>query len=97
MPDRQEYIERIKHKLDEWNAELARIESAARQQDQGQDMLESIKPEFEEMLEEMQERIEALRSADPESSELIREELDQGWRKLGHELETLAERIVPGN
>lgn len=97
MADRHEYIERIKHKIDEWNNELNRLERIASQGGSNREFMESIKPELDEVLEEMEERVEALRESTPEDSAEIRAELDQGWHRLSNDLAGLCERIYPGN
>ncbi len=97
MPDRQEYIERIKHKVDEWNNELNRLEQVASQSGDNREFFDSLKPELEEVLEEMEERVEALRDSAPEQGEEIRAALDQGWHRLSKDLAGLCDRIYPGN
>lgn len=98
MIERKEYIERIKQKLDEWDDELERFEESALQAGgDASEQCERHKLELQEMLLEMQERIDELRDEGVGMAAVSQSELDQAWQRVSRDLEVLTDRLFPAN
>lgn len=98
MTERKEYIERIREKLEQWNTELTRLELLARQAGaEAQQKWEHRKPELEQVLADMEQRVRDARDQASGSWDTTRARLDQGWQKINVELRELTERLFPGN
>lgn len=98
MIERKEYIERIREKLEQWNTELTRLESQARQAGaDAQQKWEQRKPELEQVLADMEQRVREARDHASGSWDATRARLEQGWQKINIELRELTERLFPGN
>ncbi|MCK0537617.1 hypothetical protein [Alcanivorax quisquiliarum] len=98
MTERKEYIERIREKLEQWNTELTRLELLARQAGaEAQQKWERRKPELEQVLADMEQRVRDARDQASGSWDATRARLDQGWQKINVELRELTERLFPGN
>lgn len=98
MSDHQEYINRIRGELDQWNSELARLEAHAHQAgEEARQKWETRKPRLEEVMAEMERRLAEARDHAGENWEASRARMEQGWQKISHELRELTERLFPGN
>jgi len=83
MSKREEYIEQMKAKLDEWNAEIAELEAKARQAEaQGRqrylDHLENVKSKRDEG----QRKLEEIRSASGDSWETLKTGAETIWEDV---------------
>lgn len=83
MSDREEYLQRLKAKLDEWNGELERLEARARtaQADakvQYQRQLEELR----QNRNEMRRRYEEMEHASEAAWEQLRAGAEDAWRTL---------------
>jgi len=98
MIERKEYIARIKTKLDEWDDELEKLEQRACEAGGGaMEHWERHKMELQEVLVEMQERIDELRDSAGEFIGAMDGSLDQAWQRVSRDLEALTDRLFPGN
>ena len=98
MIERKEYIARIKSKLDEWDDELEKLEQRACEAGGGaMEHWERHKMELQEVLVEMQERIDELRDSAGEFIGAMDGSLDQAWQRVSRDLEALTDRLFPGN
>lgn len=98
MKERKEYIARIKAKLDEWDDELEKLETrAAEATGSMAEHWERHKMELQEVLIEMQERIDELRDSAGEAWGEFGDGLESAWSKVSTDLEALTDRLFPGN
>ena len=102
MPERKEYIERIREELEQWNIELTRLEQRAHDAGaEARQKWEARKPELEQVLADMRQRVREARDhvgkGAGDSWDATRARLDDGWQKINRELRELTERIFPGN
>lgn len=98
MIERKAYIARIKEKLDEWDDELEKLEQRACDAGGGaMEHWERHKMELQEVLIEMQERIDELRDSAGELIDGMHGNLDQAWQRVSRDLELLTDRLFPGN
>lgn len=81
--DRNSYVQRLKSKLDEWNAEIELIEA------KGERLKTQKKLEYQEELaalsrkrDELQERLEEVRNGSEEAWLDLRQACDQAWDNL---------------
>ena len=98
MIERKDYIARIKVKLDEWDDELEKLEQRAREASgSAMEHWERHKMELQELLIEMQERIDELRDSAGEAWGDIEGGIDKAWSRVTSDLESLTDRLFPGN
>lgn len=98
MIERKEYIARIKTKLDEWDDELEKLEDRAREASgDAAEHWERHKMELQEVLLEMQERIDELRDGVGDAWGDVKGGLDEAWGKVSKDLEAMTDRLFPGN
>lgn len=83
MMDRDSYVQRLKSKLDEWNAEIELIEAKAAR------LKTQKKLEYQEEIaaltrkrDEMQERLEEVSNGSEEAWLDLRQACDQAWDNL---------------
>ncbi len=98
MIERKDYIARIKAKLDEWDDELEKLEERAREATgSAAEHWERHKMELQEVLIEMQDRIDELRDGAGEAWGEMGDGLEKAWSKVSSDLESLTDRLFPGN
>lgn len=83
MSDRHQYIEKIKAKLDEWNAEIDLLEAKARQMEAEKKIkygqqINDLKARRQEMLK----KIDEVKQSSSGAWEEVKTSLDQAWQSL---------------
>ncbi|GGB43018.1 hypothetical protein GCM10011316_13710 [Roseibium aquae] len=94
MLDRDQYIEKAKAKLDEWNAEIARMQAKA-------DAAEAdAKAEYQKQLDEMREkrdeaeaRLTELRNASDSAWTDMKAGFDTAWQNVSNAFENAMSRF----
>jgi len=91
---RDAYVQKLKAKMDEWNAEIDRIEAKADQADA------ESKIEYEKQLEDLrakrrdlEEKIAKLQQAGDDAWEDLKAGIDSAWDALGNALKSAASRF----
>jgi chromosome segregation ATPase len=94
MSDRDQYIEKMKARLDEWNAELAKLEARARSAEA--DMRMQYDRQIEELRnrrDEAEKRFRELRAAGEESWERLRKGMETAWDEMSRAFRDAADRF----
>ena len=94
MSNRDEYIEKMKASLDEWNAELAELEARARSAEA--DMRLNFDRQIEELRrrrDEAEKQLRELRSAGEESWERMRQGMEAAWEEMHRAFREAADRL----
>mgnify|MGYP000314631334 CR=1 FL=1 len=78
MSNRDAYIEKMKARIDEWNADIAKLEARARQAEA------DMKIKYEEQLETMRQQREHAR----EKMHEIQHASEEAWESLRHGMES---------
>jgi septal ring factor EnvC (AmiA/AmiB activator) len=76
MSTRDEYVAKMKHQLDEWNAEIDSLEAKVRQ------AKEDAKAKYREQVKESETKLETLKAATEESWETLKREVEHSWESL---------------
>lgn len=95
MSKREEYIEKLKNKIDEWDKDIEQLEVKARQA--SEDMRhkwESRKLELEEKRADMQGRLERLRNSADDTWNDLKQEIDQAWDTLSKGIKDMKDKLL---
>ncbi|SEO67802.1 hypothetical protein [Aquisalimonas asiatica] len=83
MARRDEYVEKFKAQLDQWNAELAKLEAKANEaQADARLRYESEIEELRQRREEARERMKELEQAGEEAWDDFRKNAEKAWKDL---------------
>ncbi len=83
MTDRDAYIEKLKAKLDEWNAQIGKMEAKMREQRADARMkCEKELNSARSYRDEVQRRLDELRRSSESAWEDIKAGVDQAWDRL---------------
>lgn len=83
MARRDEYLEKFKSQLDQWNAELAKLEAKANEaQADARLRYESEIEELRQRREEARERMKELERAGEDAWDGFRENAEKAWKDL---------------
>lgn len=83
MSQRDEFIEEMKAKLDEWNAEIDKLAAQARQaSDDARVKYHEDIEQLKKRQAETQERLEELRHASEEAWDTVRQGMDDSWELM---------------
>ena len=94
MINREAYVEKMKAKLDEWNASIARLE--ARAEGAGADMKEEINNEIgriKKYRDEASSRIKDVQSAGDDAWEDFKTGIEKSWETLGEAFNSAMSRF----
>lgn len=92
--NRDVYVKKIKAKLDEWNAEIDRLEAISRQK--GADMQAAYQNRLEELKEKRQStrmKLEKLQSAGENAWQDLKEGVESAAQSLGEALKAAQSRF----
>jgi chromosome segregation ATPase len=94
MSDRDQYIEKMKARLDEWNADLAKLEAQARSAEA------DMKMQYDRQIEELrrqrdqaEKQLRELRTAGDESWERLRKGMEAAWDDMSRAFRDAADRF----
>jgi DNA anti-recombination protein RmuC len=83
MSTRQEYIDKLKSKLDEWNAAIDKLEVQAKLAEmENRQKYEAEIETFKQKRDEIQERLNTMRSSGEQAFEDLRQGVEQAWDSL---------------
>jgi len=83
MSNRQEYIDKLKLKLDEWNAKIDEMEVQAKLAEmENREKYESEIARFKAKRDEIQNRLETMRHSSEQAFEELRQGAEQAWDSL---------------
>ncbi len=94
MNDRDIYVEKMKAKIDEWNAELAKLEARSREAEA--DMRLRYDAQIQVMREQRkkaEERLKELQRASEESWKRMRDGMESAWDEMTRAFREAAERF----
>ena len=94
MTTRELYMMKLQGKLDEWNAEIDRLE--ARAKDVGADLRQDYADQLATLRAErdkLAEKMENLQNAGDSAFEEVKAGFDRAWRELDESLRLAAERM----
>lgn len=94
MTSREAYVEKMKAKLDEWNASIARLE--ARAEGVGVDMKEEINNKIgiiKKYRDEASSRIRDIESASDDAWDDFRAGMEKSWETLGEAFNSTMSRF----
>ncbi|OOG21008.1 conserved coiled coil protein [Thioalkalivibrio denitrificans] len=94
MSDRDQYIEKMKARLDEWNADLAKLEAQAKSAEA--DMRMQYDRHIEELRrqrDQAEKQLRELRDAGEESWERIRKSMEAAWDDMSRAFRDAADRF----
>lgn len=94
MSDRDVYVEKMKAKIDEWNADLAKLEARSREVEADMRLKydQQIK-ELREHRERMEERMKEFQRAGEESWKRMREGMESAWDEMARAFREAADRF----
>jgi len=94
MSERDAYVEKMKARLDEWNAELSRL-SAKADGAKADAKLEHERAiaELKTQRDEMQQQLGKVMSASEDAWDDLRKGADSAWDKLGEAFESASKRF----
>jgi chromosome segregation ATPase len=94
MSSRDAYVEKMKARIDEWNADMAQLEAKARgaQADARLKYDEQIQA-LKKHRQEAQERLREVQSASEESWERLREGMEAAWNDMSKAFRDAADRF----
>lgn len=94
MSKRSEYVEKMKVKLDEWNADIDKLEAQAKSAEA------ELKIEYREQLEALKQqrdeakaKLQKLESASDEAWEDIKTGVETAWRSMSSALDSAISRF----
>lgn len=94
MNTREEYIQKLKSKLDEWDADLATLEAKAEKAEG------DLKKEYGKQIEAIKERrqeamdkLDEVRSASEDAWEDLKEGMETSWEAMGNAVKEAVERF----
>ena len=83
MDSRQDYLERLKLKLDEWNAKIDELEVQAKLAEmENREKYESELARLRNQRDELADRIDKMRDAGEKAFEELRAGAEQAWESL---------------
>lgn len=94
MSDRDVYVEKMKAKIDEWNADLAKLEARSREAEA--DMRLKYDAQIQEMREQREkaeERLKELQRASEESWKRMRDGMESAWDEMTRAFREAADRF----
>ncbi len=94
MSNRDDYVEKMKAKIDEWNADLAKLEARSREAEA--DMRLKYDQQIQELREQRQkteERLKELQRAGEESWEQMRDGMESAWDEMNRAFREAADRF----
>ncbi|AGA32844.1 putative conserved coiled coil protein [Thioalkalivibrio nitratireducens DSM 14787] len=94
MSDRDAYLEKMKARIDEWNAEVARLEAKAREAEA--DMRLKYDAQLKEMREQrdaLEERLRDMQRAGEESWRRVRDGMEAAWDEMTRAFREAADRF----
>jgi hypothetical protein len=97
MSERDAYVQKLKAQLDEWNAEIDRLEAQARQA--GGDARLQYEKQVQSLREQRRDaetRLAGLRAATGDAWDQLREGVDQAWSDLKSGLEKASSAFKQG-
>lgn len=94
MSKRQEYIDKLKSKIDEWDKDIEQLEAKARQaSEDARHKWESRKLELEEKRADMKGRLERLRNSADDTWSELKEEIDLAWDTLSKGIKDMKDKL----
>jgi len=94
MISRDEYVETMKAKIDEWNGNMAKLEAKAKE------VQEDMRANYETQLaamraqrEEAEERLKAMRAAGEETWDKMRQGMETAWDNMAKTFQDTASRF----
>jgi DNA repair ATPase RecN len=94
MSDRDVYVEKVKAKIDEWNADLAKLEAKSREA--AADMQLKYEQQIRDLCEqrnEVEERLRELQRASDESWKRMREGMETAWDDMAKAFRDATDRF----
>ena len=94
MSNRDVYVEKMKAKIDEWNADLAKLEARSREAEA--DMRLKYDQQIQELREQRQkaeERLKELQCAGEESWEKMRDGMEAAWDDMSRAFREAMDRF----
>jgi chromosome segregation ATPase len=94
MSDRDVYVEKMKTKIDEWNADLAKLE--ARSREANADMRLKYDEKIQELKgqrERAEEQMKELQRASEESWKRMRDGMESAWDEINRAFREAADRF----
>jgi len=94
MSDRDVYVDKMKAKIDEWNADVAKLEARSREAEADMRLKydDQIR-ELREQRERAEERLKELQRASEESWKRMREGMETAWDDLTRAFREAADRF----
>ena len=94
MPSRDEYIEKMKRQLDEWNKDVDRLEAQISEvQSSARAELQTRVKQAREGYETAKEKLEEIRAGGDESWEKARDEVEHVWKVLKQSINYFRSRL----
>ena len=94
MSDRDVYVEKMKAKIDEWNADLAKLEARSREAEADMRLkYDDQMRELREQRERAEERLKELQRASEESWKRMREGMESAWDDMTRAFREAADRF----
>ena len=94
MSDRDAYVDKMKAKIDEWNADLAKLEAKSREAEADLRLKYDHQiTQLREQRNEAEERLRELQKASEESWRRLREGMEAAWDDMTRAFRDAADRF----
>ena len=94
MSDRDVYVDKMKAKIDEWNADLAKLEARSREAEADMRLkYDKQVQELREQREKAEERLKELQRASEESWKRMRDGMEAAWDDMTRAFREAADRF----
>jgi len=94
MSDREQYVEKMKARIDQWNADLAKLEARSREAEA--DMRVKYDQQIQELREEREraeERLKELQRASEDSWKRLRDGMESAWDEMAKAFREASDRF----